>query len=226
MDMPSWAVTAGVGAISGISVGHFLSVIAAREPAGEAAAGRRRGAWFPLPELATAALFAAAGLRFGFGPLLPAAWYLAAVAVALTVIDVRQRRLPDRLVLPSYPAAIALLGAAALLLPGGGGHLIGALLGMAAALAFYLLLALISPAGIGWGDVKLSGVLGLYLGWFGATALAAGLAGAFVLAALTGLALIASGRATGKTLLPLGPFMLAAALAVLLASGAWPPLAR
>ena len=68
------------------------------------------------------------------------------------------------------------------------------------------------------GDVKLSGVLGLYLGWLGAAA-AAGLLGAFVLAALAGLGLIAAGRATRKSQIPFGPFMLASAIAVIAASG-------
>ena len=70
-----------------------------------------------------------------------------------------------------------------------------------------------------WGDVKLSGVLGLYLGWLGAAAVAAGLLGAFVLAALAGLGLIAAGRATRKSRIPFGPFMLVSAIAVIAASG-------
>ena len=91
--------------------------------------------------------------------------------------------------------------------------------GLAAAWLFFALLAGIHPAGLGWGDVKLSGVLGLYLGWLGAAALLAGLLGAFVLAALAGLGLIAAGKATRKSLLPFGPFMLASAIAVIAASG-------
>jgi leader peptidase (prepilin peptidase)/N-methyltransferase len=190
------------------------------------ACGNGYGNWYPVLELVTAALFAVMALRFGFSPLLPAAWYLTAVGVALAVIDVRHHRLPDLLTLPSYPVAWALLGGAALLLPGGTGRLGGALAGMAAAVAFYLLLAFIQPAGIGWGDVKLSGLLGFYLGWFGVAALVAGLSGAFVLAAVTGLGLILTGRATRKSHLPLGPFMLAAAIVVILAGGLYPALSR
>jgi leader peptidase (prepilin peptidase)/N-methyltransferase len=153
-------------------------------------------------------------LRFGFTPLLPALCYLAVVAAPLTVIDIREHRLPDRLTLPSYPIALALLA-----LPNGRDRLLSALVGLAVALAFYLLLALVYPAGIGWGDVKLSGVLGLYLGWFGARAFVAGLAGGFVIAAVAGLALIAAGRATRKTQVPFGPFMLGGAMAAVLIFG-------
>ena len=57
-------------------------------------------------------------LRFGPSPVLPAFCYLAWVGVPLAVIDARSQRLPDALTLPSYPVALALLGFAALLLPG------------------------------------------------------------------------------------------------------------
>jgi leader peptidase (prepilin peptidase) / N-methyltransferase len=175
--------------------------------------------WQPAVEGATGLLFALMALRFGLSPVLPAFWYFAALSVALAVIDLRYRRLPDLLTLPAYPVGGLLLGVAALAVPGGLRHVAGALAGMAAAWLFFLLLVLIHPAGLGWGDVKLSGVIGLYLGWLGITAVAAGLFGAFVLAAVTGLALIAAGRATRKSQIPFGPFMLVAALAVILCSG-------
>jgi len=141
---------------------------------------------------------------------------LALVSVPLAVTDALTRRLPDRLTLPSYPAALALLGGAALATAGGGRHFVWALAGMAGCLLLYGVLVLASPASIGLGDVKLAGVLGLYLGWSGFLAVFTGVLGAFVLAAVTGLVLIAARRATGKTHVPFGPFMLAAALAVIL----------
>lgn len=188
------------------------------------ACGAAHGARFLALELATAVLFAVMALRFGFSPLLPAAWYLAAVGAALFAIDVEQHRLPDALTLPSYLAAIVVLGGGGLLLPGGLHHLAAALIGMVAAGGFFLLLAVLQPAGIGWGDVKLSGVLGFYLGWFGIAALIAGLFAAFALTALTGLALMVAGRASRKSHLPLGAFMVAAALAVIAVGGLVPAL--
>jgi leader peptidase (prepilin peptidase) / N-methyltransferase len=183
------------------------------------------GRWYPAVELATGLLFALMALRFGASPVLPAFWLLAALAVVLTVIDLRHQRLPDLLTLPAYPAALVLLGIAALALPGGGHRFLVALAGLAAAYLLFLLLHLISPAGMGGGDVTLSGVLGLYLGWLGAAALMAGLLGAFLLAGITGLGLMAAGKATLKSQIPLGPFMLTATLAVITVSGLLPGLA-
>ena len=131
--------------------------------------------------------------------MLPAYGYLAVAGAALAVIDARQRRLPDRLTLPSYPVALALLGLAALVQPGGGAHFRGALAGLGIALALFLAQAVIYPAGLGWGDVKLAGILGLYLGWLGLAVLAAGLFLGYLLAAVAGLGLIAAGRASRKT---------------------------
>jgi leader peptidase (prepilin peptidase)/N-methyltransferase len=179
----------------------------------------RIGGWDLLVELGTGAGFALMALRFGLSPVLPAFLLLAALAPALAVTDLRWRRLPDRLTLPAYPAAALLLAAGALVIPGGARHFLSALAGLAAAWLFFALLALIHPAGLGWGDVKLSGVLGLYLGWLGAATVAAGVLGAFVLAAMAGLGLIAAGRATRKSQIPFGPFMLASAIAVIAASG-------
>jgi leader peptidase (prepilin peptidase)/N-methyltransferase len=195
-------------------------------PAGRAGLGALRP-WPPVRRTAaslaaagvTAAGFVAVGLRFGPSPLLPALCYLVAVGVALALIDAVSKRLPDVLTLPSYPLALVMLGAAAPFIPNGSWHFTTALIGFAAGGAFYVLLAVIYPSGIGWGDVKLSGLLGLYLGWFGARTWFAGLLGGFVLAAVTGIALIAVGRATRKSQLPFGPFMLAGALAAILVSG-------
>jgi leader peptidase (prepilin peptidase) / N-methyltransferase len=158
-------------------------------------------------------------VRFGLSPVLPGYGYLALAGTGLAVIDARERRLPDRLTLPSYPVALALLGLAALLLPGGGRHVLGALAGLGIALALFTVQAVLYPAGLGWGDVKLAGILGLYLGWLGLAALAAGLFLGYLLAAVAGLGLIAAGRASRKTQLPFGPFLLAGTLAVIMLSG-------
>jgi leader peptidase (prepilin peptidase) / N-methyltransferase len=174
------------------------------------------GFWYPAAGLVTAAALVAMWLRFGASPDLAAFCYLAVAGVPLAFIDARYRRLPDLLTLPSYPVAIAALGVSALFVPDGGRHFSYGLIGMAAVWLFFVLQVLIYPAGMGWGDVKLSGVIGLYLGWFGAGAVLAGLLGGYLLAAITGIALIATRRATRKSHLPFGPFMLAGAFAVIL----------
>jgi len=227
MHMPG-PVPAGalavIAAVAGVAVGSCLTrladrLLADRLLADRVLADRVMGGWHAPVELGTGAGFAVMALRFGPSPVLPAFLLLAALAPVLTVIDLRWRLLPDPLTLPACPAAALLLAAGAPAIPGGARHFLSALAGLAVAWLFFALLALVHPAGLGWGDVKLSGVLGLYLGWLGAAAVAAGLLGAFVLAALAGLGLIAAGRATRKSQLPFGPFMLASAIAVIAASG-------
>ena len=176
--------------------------------------------WVLAATLVTTATVAAVAVRFGASPQTPAFCALAAGGVPLAFFDARTSRLPNVVTLPAYPVSLALLGAAAPFLAGGTGRFVHALIGMAVAVAFFAVLLLVSPAGIGMGDVKLAGPLGAYLGWLGATAFAAGLMAAWLLAALTGLGLMLAHRATRKTQLPFGPFLIAATLAVVLASGA------
>ena len=130
---------------------------------------------YPLVEAATALGFA---LVASVAVVVPqagdASWwlalaaflYLAAITVALALIDVDVRRLPDGIVLPSYGVAIVLLALSTLV-----GHdlwpIVRATIGMAALYTFYLLLWLIRPDGMGGGDVKLAGLLGWYLAWLG-----------------------------------------------------------
>lgn len=152
----------------------------------------------------TAALAAAAVLE-----LIALLWF-AGIGIALAAIDLDTHRLPDAIVLPSYGVLAALLGGAALL-AGDGEAAARAAAGAGILFALYLLLALISPRGMGMGDVKLSGVIGLMLGWVGWSALAVGALAAFLLGGLVGLALIVLGRARRSTGIPFGPWMLGGA---------------
>lgn len=170
------------------------------------------------PLLAEVAAGTAAGVVaavLGPRPELPAVVFLAVVGLALGVVDVRVHRLPDRLTLPAYPVLIGLLGAAAVAAgswqPLGRALAAGAVAGLA-----HLALVLLRPDQLGLGDAKLAGVLGIALGWYGWTALLYGTTLAFVSCAVVGLALLATRRGTLRTALPLGPFMLTSALAVVL----------
>lgn len=180
------------------------------------------GARYPAVELLTALVFAVLTLRIGPGWSLPAFLYLGAAGVALAAIDIDTRRLPDAIVLPSYAVGAALLVPAA---AAGGAwpHYGRALLAALALFAFYLALALVYPAGMGFGDVKLAGLLGLYLGWLGWGELLVGAFLGFLLGALAGGGLMLAGRATGKTAIPYGPFMLLGALVAVCVGG---PLAQ
>ena len=178
--------------------------------------GETISARYPLVELGTGVLFAVMALRFGFDPVLPAYLYLAAVGIALALIDIDVKRLPDALTLPSYPVVGVLLGIAALA-GSDSGDFVRAVLGGAAMFAFYFALCFAYPAGMGFGDVKLSGVLGLATAWVGWGAWVVGLFGGFLFGGLWGIALILAKRGGRKSKIPFGPFMLAGALVGVLA---------
>jgi leader peptidase (prepilin peptidase)/N-methyltransferase len=173
---------------------------------------------YPLVELATAALFVAVTARFGLTPALPAYLYLAAVSVALAMIDIDVRRLPNRIVLPSYAvAALLLLPAAAL--DGDWWTAARGLIAMAALYGGYFALALVYPGGMGFGDVKLAGLLGLYLGWLGWSSVLVGTFAGFLLGGVAGTALLVTRRAGRRTAIPFGPYMLGGALVAVLLAG-------
>jgi leader peptidase (prepilin peptidase)/N-methyltransferase len=176
--------------------------------------------WYPLVELATALLFVAVTLRLSSLDLLsalPAYLYFAAIGVALTVIDLRVRRLPNAIVLPSYPVVAALLAVSAAV----EGHwwaFVRALLGGAVLFAFFFALAYVYPAGMGFGDVKLAGVVGGVLAYLSWPTLLIGAFAGFFIGAVAGLTLIAIKRAGRKTPVPFGPSMIVGALVAFFAA--------
>jgi len=136
--------------------------------------------------------------------------YLAAVSVALGLIDIDTHTLPNRIVLPSYLVGIVLLSAATFV-SSDYAALLRAGIGSAALFLAYGILAFAYPGGMGFGDVKLAAVLGLYLGYLGWSQLVVGAFAAFLVGGLFGLALMAFRRATRKTSIPFGPWMLTGA---------------
>ncbi len=144
--------------------------------------------------------------------------YFAWVSITLAIIDVDTRRLPDAIVLPSYPIAGALL-ATVCLAAGDWWPLARGALGLLAMLAFYGVPRLVRPDGVGGGDVKLSGLIGLYLGFLGWGELVVGAFAAFLLGGVHAVVLLAA-RRTGAGTLPFGPWMLAGAWIGILAGPA------
>lgn len=180
--------------------------------------GASIGARYPLIELTTGVLFVLLTVRLGAVAALPAYLYLAAIGVALAVIDLDARRLPNAIVLPSYPVlAVLLFGAA--LWDGDWSALLRAAIGAAALFAFYLLLALAYPGGMGWGDVKLAGLLGGALAYLSWAALVVGAMAGFVLGAVLGVAIILARQGDRQTAVPFGPFMIAGALLAVFVAG-------
>src|SRR5436305_1264043 len=148
----------------------------------------------------------------------PAYLYLAAIAVALTMIDFDVRRLPNTIVLPSYVVA------GLLLVPPVVAHAdwwagLRSLAAMAALWTFYFALAFLYPGGMGFGDVKLAGLLGLYLGWLGWSSVLVGTFTGFLMGGLAGGALLVVRRAGRRSAIPFGPAMLAGALLALFVAG-------
>ncbi len=219
--------------LGGLVVGSFLNVVAYRLPLGESLVlpgshcpsccvpikpydnvpvlgwlllrGRCRScrtpisARYPLVEALTAVLavvtvvvkHSAADVALGL--------VLVAVLVPIALIDLDQRIIPNKITLPAAIAAVAIgLGLAP-------GRVPEQLIAGAAAGGFLLVFALVYPRGMGMGDVKLAGVLGLFLGRSVGVALLAGvLTGALFGAAVMARLGVAEGR---KTAVPFGPFL-------------------
>lgn len=181
--------------------------------------GEPISARYPLVELATGVAFVGVVWFFLATSTAPmpatiavivAYLYFAAISITLTLIDLDTRRLPNAIVLPAYVVALLLL-AVACVQGADWSSLLRAAIGGAALYAFYFVLRLIRPAGMGGGDVKLAGVVGIYLAWLGWGALIVGAFFAFVLGGVFGIALMAARRAGRKTAIPFGPWMLAGA---------------
>ena len=161
----------------------------------------------PVVQVGTAVLFALTGLRFGLSWELPAFLFLAAVGVLLALIDLRHHLLPNRVVVPSIGIGAVLLLVAALF-DRDADALLRSASGAGALFAGFLALALISPSGLGMGDVKLAALVGLYLGWIGWGAVLVGAVAGFVLQAFLAVLLLAGRRIGLRGELPFGPAML------------------
>jgi leader peptidase (prepilin peptidase)/N-methyltransferase len=155
----------------------------------------------------TAVLAVVAFARFGLTAHAVLVALVAGVLVLLALVDVEERRIPNRIVLP---ATLATLAAQVAMSPGRSAEWVAA--GLGAAL-FLLLPLLVSPNAVGMGDVKLALLLGVALGRpvvlaLAVAALAAAAAAVFVLAR--------HGLAARSRAIPLGPFLAVGGLAGLL----------
>jgi leader peptidase (prepilin peptidase)/N-methyltransferase len=153
---------------------------------------------YPLVEALTALLFVGVGLKIGLKDTLVPALALTITLVAAAETDLEHRIIPNRLMATSAIAAVVLW---AIVDPG---RLPENLIAGAAAGGFLLMAALVYPAGMGMGDVKLAGVMGLFLGASVAPALFVG----FAAGALVGIAIVlARGTSARKQGVPFGPFL-------------------
>jgi leader peptidase (prepilin peptidase)/N-methyltransferase len=162
------------------------------------------------------------GWRIGFSGGL-AAWIALAVSGAvLGYIDARTRYLPSAIIWPTYGVvAVALVAAAAV--TGEWGSLRRAAIAGVIGFGVFYLLWFVFPRGVGFGDVRLSGLLAVALGWLGWGEFVSGLYGGFFLGAVLGIVLTAAKIFRRKEMFPFGPFMLAGAVVGVLFGG---PLER
>ena len=219
-DLPA-GVVAALALVGGLALGPWLarvSVRLARRDDAASASPLRTALTGVLVALALAGALLAGGLRPGTVAL---AW--AGVAgVVLGAVDLAVHRLPDAVTLPAYAAvATALLVDTVAL--GTWPALLRAVLAGGAAFGLAACAAVLSPRGLGFGDVKLLGLLGLVLGWVGWGALLTGVLLGLVTGAAASLTLIAAGRAGWRTALPFGPPLLVGAVLALAVAGPVPP---
>src|SRR6266545_1825014 len=162
----------------------------------------------PLPEVATALLWALLALRVwpSHPAALPAYLALGLACVALVVIDLDSNLLPDRITYPTLGLVAVLLLVASVF-----EHDLGRML------------RALEAGGVGLGDVKFALVLGLALGWLGWSAVVAGFVGAFLLGGLAALGAMLILRVGRKTQLPFGPWLALGALLAILAAAPVPP---
>jgi leader peptidase (prepilin peptidase)/N-methyltransferase len=163
----------------------------------------------PLGSLLAASLSAAALARYGLNAAGVIAAFTCGVLVVLSVIDIESHRLPNKIVLPSAATVLVARLASS---PEHWQAWLGAGLG---AFAFFLVFALIYPAGLGMGDVKLALLLGFALG---AAVLPALVVGTLAGGAAGIVLLIRNGAEARRRAIPFGPFLAFGAIAVLLIS--------
>ncbi|WP_353808482.1 prepilin peptidase [Agromyces sp. SYSU T00194] len=168
--------------------------------------------WY-RPVATLAGLLAFGALAWAYGPswLLPGLLAFAAAGIAMSLVDLEEQRLPNRMLLPSM-AAVATLLVLAATVNGTWWSLLGALAGGAAMFALYFLVAIVAPGGMGFGDVKLAAMIGLVLGCLGWVFWAAGLVIAFFIGGVIAVVAILLRMVTLRGHVPFGPSMVAGAV--------------
>lgn len=173
--------------------------------------GTSISARYPAIELATGVLFAIAALRFGAAWELPAFLVFFAALLALSAVDLELYLLPNRILYPSLFLVGGLLLTAAVA-DGEWASLRDAAIGGAAAWAVFFAIHVVSPRGMGFGDVRLAGFIGVALGWLSPGHVFVGLFLAFLVATVVSLGLMAFKLRGRKDKVPFGPFLAAGAV--------------
>lgn len=213
-----------IGALGGVLLGPVAAATSTTVPdgqwpwlsgsgrwwLGEPASRRRR----VLLAISGAVVLGSLATAIGSRPAVLAFLGMGLLGVILAVIDLEHHRLPDRLtVTGALSSGIALSLDAAV--TGSWSSLLRGLLCAAVAFLVFLVMALISPSGMGFGDVKLAALLSLHTGWLGWQVAILAVLGGFAVGALAALIMLITRRATLRTAIPFGPALLLAAWLVM-----------
>jgi leader peptidase (prepilin peptidase)/N-methyltransferase len=175
-------------------------------------ANRHRQPWYLIViSLGTGAVF---GLMAWAAPtlaVLPAFLMFAATMVTLTVTDLQTKLIPNRILGPATAIGVVLLATGSLV-SGDVGLLANAAIGGLAYFGVMFLMALIARGALGFGDVKLSLIIGVFTGYISLGSVLVAGGGAFILGGLVSVLLILTRVANRKDLIPFGPFMTTAAI--------------
>lgn len=185
--------------VAGVVIGSLLTVVVDRSVHIEVA---------PVGlAVTTAALFVSMVIRFDdLRAAIPAYWVLCATLVAQTWIDVRTQRLPREITYGGMVLGGVGLAIAAVVIDEPERIWMAALGGAIALLAMWLIFGL-SAGTLGFGDVRLAPLLGMFLGWLNPALVLPGLLFGFVAGAVYGVTMLALRRVGPRTQVPLGPFL-------------------
>lgn len=182
----------------------------------------RISARYPLVELGTAVLFVIAAARFGADLAVPAFCVFFAGLLALSLIDLDVKRLPNKVLYPTL-----FLGGGLLVVASAQDHrwyrLGDAAIGGLGAFAVLFVIHFVVPQGMAFGDVRLSGLIGMFIGWIAKLQVPVAIFLGFLLGSLVGIALISAGRSSRRAKIAFGPFLAAGAVLTVIAGG---PMAR
>ncbi len=170
---------------------------------------------YPAIESLTAALFVLMAVRFGPHVDLAAFLVFCAGMIALAAVDLDHMIVPRLIVYWTLLVGSALLVLSSLV-SGDWHRCVDALVGGLAAFSVFFVIHFISPRGMGFGDVRLAGLIGVFLGWLGLAQVAIGLFLGFLVGSLVGVTLMATGRKDRRSRLPFAPFMVTGALLTVL----------
>ena len=166
---------------------------------------------YPLLELATGAVFVGVAFRFDDPRVAVLMAPFAALLVAISVIDIRTKKIPNRIVYPSLLLAAGYLVVARVADADADVDLVRSALGFLVLGGGFFIVAFVVPKGMGMGDVKLAALIGLVLGSQG-LALVGVAAGAGILLGGVGAVAALVGGASRKQAIPFGPFLAGGAL--------------